>query len=150
MKIELEGQRHNFNPENAASHSDQRIFLACAALSGGQAIAIFALVLELEVIDRLQIGKQLRRPPVETQFEPTARPNAHVVVALRAYLCISFQIGLVEDRVAFHAFFPEPLRDAGAVSAFVFVDAGRQDFVNPTHGIPQRGNSRVYEGAVFL
>ena len=138
MKIELECQRDQLDPENTASHGNQGVFFTCTALSSSQAIAIFTFVFELEVIDRLEVGKQLRRTPVQTQLKAAARADTHVVITLRAHLGVSFQVGLIENRLAFHAFFPEPLRHAGAVCALILVDAGRQDLINPTHGISQR------------
>ena len=47
--------------------------------------------------------------------------------------------GVNKDESANRTSVPEgPLRDAGAVCALILVDAGRQDLINPTHGISQR------------
>lgn len=45
-----------------------------------------------------------------------------MVITLWANLCVSLQIWLVEDGVAFNALFPEAFGYVGAIGTLIFID----------------------------
>jgi hypothetical protein len=60
------------------------------------------------------------------------------MVAFGTHVLIAFDVGAVEDGVAFDALLPQALwHGAGAFTPGVAAHTGRQNFVYPAHGCPR-------------
>jgi hypothetical protein len=85
----------------APLHHHHRVGLAGIGGGRGQALGVLARVLELERIDRRDLGTDLDAAlGIEQQVEPAARAQAVVMAALRAHAEVALEVGAVQHRLA--------------------------------------------------
>ena len=82
-----------------ALHDDQRVLFAIALLRLGQTLPITPAVLELEHIDRPEIGADLAAWfGIEKYIEAPARTDAHMVITLGANIEVALDLGTIKKK----------------------------------------------------
>src|SRR5262245_11928546 len=109
-KLELEGAGDDRQGVQAAREHHQCIALTRSFLRLHEAVAVALAVAELQwVLGSDRSADLSRRARVEEALEPIARPDAHVVAALRAHIEVALELGTVEHGIARGALDPQPL-----------------------------------------
>ena len=134
-ELELERGEHERHALDAALHHDQRIGLAGLLERRGEALRILLLVLELEAVDRHDLGADLEAAfRIEQLLDALARVDARVVAALRADVEVLLEVGAIEHRFARRALDPQALRAPACFAlARRALDARRQQLLQPAH-----------------
>ncbi len=106
-ELRLHGADLHFTAVDGAGGGDQRVGKRCSLLRGGQALAIGALVHELQRVGRGQFSIKLLVRAVENQFQPRYGVNPKMRAALRAHTVALFEVLLPDDLFAAFALLPE-------------------------------------------
>ena len=135
-ELELERGEHERHVLDAALHDDERIGLAGFLERRDQPVRVFPAVLELEAVDRHDVGADLEAAfGIEQLLDPLARVDARVMAALRADVQVLLEVGAVEHRFARRALDPQPLGHRLLLAARRALDARGQEFLQPAHRV---------------
>ena len=95
---------------HAALHHYHRITLAGFTLGNGQALAVFAAILEFQGIQRLHFGTDLKPTlGIQQPIQAGACGDAVMMVAFGADTKVFFQVGVVQYCLTGRAFVPQAL-----------------------------------------
>ena len=122
MKAKSKAQATSGRRLSVPLHRDQRVTLAGGLLRGLDAVGVLLLVLELEHVDRAELGGDLDGAAgVEQRGQAHARPDRHVEAALRADLEVFLELRAVQHGAAAVALLPQAFRHAAALGCAVSV-----------------------------
>src|SRR5438105_715908 len=133
-EAELEGRGHQRHRLDRALHHHERVGLAGLLLRFREALAVLAAVLELERVERHDLGSELRAPlRIEEEVEPLARREPVVEAALGTDMEIVLEVGEVQHRLARRALAPQALGNRLLLLRAFPLDLGWQELAEPAH-----------------
>src|SRR5690606_4237578 len=113
-----------------------------------EAIAVTLRILELQRIQRLDVRADLlSRVGIEEPFEPLARTDPKVVIALRTDVEITLELRTVELTGAAGALHPQAFRHRAP--PLLGVDTGRHQLVEPAH-LSSSSRSAAFQGRAII